>query len=82
MQKKMPSLESQLKWSQLPGDFSQKLQHFVAGYNNQNKGDINIEVAPTQADPCLAQLAVNGDIHFIILGDSDFAMYIGPNGVD
>ena len=39
-------------------------------------------VAPTQADPRLAKLSINGKADAIITNDSDFPMYIGPNGWD
>jgi len=28
----------------------------------------------------LAKLAVDGEVDFIVSGDSDFAVYVGPNG--
>lgn len=79
LQKKIRGLENSLK-RKLPPDFIQKLKSFVATYNLEGKGDISIEVAPTQADPCLAKLAIDFKIDAIISGDSDFAMYVGPSG--
>ena len=79
-QKKLRSLENALKRQELPADFSQRLEEFVGSFESENKGNITMEVAPTQADPCLAKMAVNGDVDFFISGDSDFAVYVGPNG--
>jgi 5'-3' exonuclease len=79
LQKKIRGLENSLK-RKLPSNFDQNLQDFVDGYKPEGKGIISIETAPFQADPCLAQLAVAGDIDAIISGDSDFCVYVGPNG--
>ena len=79
LQKRIRKLENALK-RRLPSNFCEKLQDFIAGYDSEGKGDISIKVAPTQADPCLAQLAVAGEIDAIISGDSDFCVYVGPNG--
>ena len=79
MQKKIRGLENALK-RQLPTDFDQKLKAFVDGYKSEEKGNITMEIAPTQADPCLAKMAVDGEIDAIISGDSDFAVYVGPGG--
>jgi len=75
IQKKIWTFENALKRS-LPSDFAKKLEAFVAGYKSDGKGQISFETAHTQADPCLAQLAIDGDIDAIISGDSDFAMYM------
>jgi len=80
MQKKIRGLENTLKRRQLPPDFSQSCRAFVSGYNSDKKGKIMMESALTQADPCAAKMAVDGDADFIISGDSDFAVYVGPNG--
>jgi hypothetical protein len=69
LQKKIRGLENSLK-RKLPSNFDQNLQDFVDGYKPEGKGIISIETAPFQADPCLAQLAVAGDIDAIISGDS------------
>jgi len=80
LQKNLRSLESSLKRGQLSPEFSQRLEEFVDGYNSGDEGDITFEIAPTQADPCVAKMAVDGDIDFIVSGDSDFGMYFGPSG--
>jgi hypothetical protein len=80
VQKKIRSLENALKRQQLPRDFSSRLEEFVCAYSSKENGDMTIEIAPTQADPCIAGMAVAGDIDFIVSGDSDFAMYVGPSG--
>ena len=79
-QKKLRGTENSLKRQQLPDDFSQRLQEFSGTFEPENRGSITMEVAPTQADPCLAKMAVDGEIDFIVSGDSDFSVYIGPNG--
>jgi 5'-3' exonuclease len=79
LQTKIRGLENSLK-RKLPSNFDKNLQDFVDGYKPEGKGHILIEKAPFQADPCLAQLAVAGDIDAIISGDSDFCVYVGPNG--
>lgn len=79
LQTKIRGLENSLK-RKLPSNFNKNLQDFVNGYKSEGKGHISIEMAPFQADPCLAQLAVAGDVDAIISGDSDFCVYVGPNG--
>jgi hypothetical protein len=79
MQKRIRSLENVLSRG-LPSDFVPKLEEFVAGYKSEGKGDITIEVVPTQADPCAAKLAVDGVVDAVVSGDSDFVVYVGPNG--
>ena len=77
LQKKIWGLKNYLKrW--LPSNFNQSLKDFVNGYDSEGKGDILIQTAPWQANPCLVQLAVEGGIDAIISGDSNFCVYIGP----
>jgi hypothetical protein len=78
VQKKIRSLKNALKQQQLPPDFSSRLEEFVCAYSSKENGDIAIEIAPTQADPCIAGMALAGDVNFIISKDSDFAMYVVP----
>jgi hypothetical protein len=79
-QKKIKSLESAVKRQQLPSCFSSKLEDFVSTFSPGEEGVISFEKALTQADPTIARMALTGEIDFTISGDSDFSMYIGPNG--
>jgi hypothetical protein len=76
----MRSQEKALKRHQLPADFVQKLKDFVDEYSSDDKGGITIEIARMQADPCVAEEAVDGKIDFSVSGDSNMHMYVGPNG--
>jgi len=80
-QSRIVSLENQLK-RRFPLDFADKIRTTVDEYCPEGKGDISFVVAPTQADPCLAKIMVDQNADAIISDDSDFAMYVGPNGVD
>jgi hypothetical protein len=80
-QSRIRSLEGKLK-RRLPDDFVVKLNELVDDYSPEGKGDISFFVAPTQADPCLAKMIVDGAADAIISDDSDFPMYIGPSGID
>jgi hypothetical protein len=80
LQKKICMIENFLNRQRLSPDFSRRLEEFVEEYDSENKGEITFEVAPMQADQCVAGMLVTGDVDFIISGDSDFAMYVGPNG--
>ena len=64
-QKKIVGLENALKRQQLPSAFVDKCSKFVSGYNSYGKGKVTFEVAPTQADPCVAKMAVDGDVDFL-----------------
>lgn len=69
----------------LPRDFIPLIEAFVAGHNHSSPSEaarVTLETAPTQADPCLADLAVAGKIDAILSGDSDLSMYIGRDGFD
>ena len=68
--------------SSLPADFVSRLQELVAKYESLGKGEITVEVAPFQADPSIADIALRGGCEAILSGDSDFAMYVGPGGAD
>ena len=50
MQKCICSLENASK-QRLPPNISKKLEAFIAGFNSEGKGDVKINIAPTQADP-------------------------------
>jgi hypothetical protein len=65
VQKKIQSLENALKQLQLPPDFSLRLEEFVCAYSSKEKGDIAIEITLTQADPCIAGMAVASNVDFI-----------------
>jgi hypothetical protein len=80
-QSRIRSLEGKLK-RRLPDDFAVKLGKSVEEYSPEGKGDISFFVAPTQADPCLAKMIVDGVADAVISDDSDFPMYIGPSGMD
>ncbi len=41
-----------------------------------------MDIAPFQADPSIADVAIWGDCEAILSGDSDFSMYVGPGGPD
>jgi hypothetical protein len=79
---KIRSLEKAECRALLPPDFVARLQDKVRTYESQGYGDITIEVAPYQADPCIADLAIRGGCEAIVSGDSDFPMYVGPGGPD
>jgi len=66
----------------LPANFVQRLQQLVSTHESQGKGGISIEIAPFQADPSMADVAISGGCEAIFSGDSDFAMYVGPGGPD
>jgi hypothetical protein len=62
---------------QFPSDFTQKLKKLLTTTRRKNdRGKITMEVAPTQAHPCVANLAMDGDADAIISGDSDFSMFV------
>lgn len=75
-------LEKVESWSSLPADFVPRLQELVSKYESHGKGEITAEVAPFQADPSIADIALRGGCEAILSGDSDFAMYVGPGGPD
>lgn len=79
LQRKIRGLENSLK-RRLPSNFNDSLKSLVERYDSNGKGDISIITAPYQADPCLAKLAVIGKVDAIMSGDSDFCVYVGPNG--
>lgn len=83
-QKKIVTLENALKRERLPADFSEKCGAFVSGHykNSDGKGALTFEVAPLQADPCVAKMAINRDVDFVVSGDSDYIVYVGPAGDD
>ena len=66
----------------LPANFVERLQELVSQYDNNGKGQIAVEIAPFQADPSIADVALRGECEVIFSGDSDFAMYVGPGGPD
>jgi len=63
-------------------DFVEELQHLFIGYRSQGRGEVSLEMSPFQADPSIANVAIDGGFEAILSGDSDFAMYIGPGGPD
>jgi hypothetical protein len=79
LQRGIRGLENSLK-RRLPSNFNDSLNTLVDRYDSNGKGDISILTAPYQADPCLAKLAVSGEVDVIVSGDSDFLVYVGPNG--
>lgn len=64
----------------LPSNFLSRLKELVSKYESHGKGEIMINIAPFQADPSIADVAVRGGCEAIFSGDSDFAMYVGPGG--
>ena len=67
----------------IPRDFIPLIEAFIAEHSHSSPGEaakVTLETAPTQADPCLAYLAVAGKIDAILSGDSDMSMYIGRDG--
>jgi hypothetical protein len=68
--------------SSLPANFVSRLHELVSKYESHGKGEITAEVAPFQADPSIADIALRGGCEAILSGDSDFAMYVGPGGLD
>jgi 5'-3' exonuclease len=81
LQRKIRGLENSLK-RRLPSNFNESLKNLVDGYDSNGKGEISIIMAPYQADLCLAKLAVAGNVDAIMSGNSDFCMYVGPNGLN
>jgi hypothetical protein len=75
-------LEKRESWAFLPANFVERLQELVSQYDNNGKGQIAVEIAPFQADPSIADVALRGECEVIFSGDSDFAMYVGPGGPD
>jgi hypothetical protein len=73
LQHKICRLENSLKWW-LPSNFNDSLKTLVNRCNSNGKGDISFIMAPYQADPCLAKLAVVGKVDAIMSGDSDFCV--------
>jgi hypothetical protein len=66
----------------LPANFVERLQELVSTYDSGGKGVMSVEIAPFQADPSIADIALSGGCDAILSGDSDFAMYVGPGGPD
>ena len=52
-----------------------QLEELVLKYESHGKGEISISIAPFQADPSIADVAIRGVCEAIFSGDSDFAMY-------
>ena len=65
VQRQICSLENAMKQG-LPPNFSQNIQAVVAGFILEGRSDVTFEIAPTQADPCLAQLTVSGKINTML----------------
>ena len=78
LQKKISRLENAVKQEQLPPDFAHRCKAFVKSFDFQEKGKITFEIAPFQADPCLAKCVIDREADFIISNDSDFAMFQTP----
>lgn len=66
----------------LPLNFVARLQELASKFDAHGKGEIMVEIAPFQADPSIADVALRGGCEAIFSGDSDFAMYVGPGGPD
>ena len=64
--------------SGLPVDFIPQLKQQLEPIATQFTGKINFIVAPYQADPTLAMLALRRQVEAIVTTDSDFAMCVGP----
>ncbi len=64
----------------LPSNFVSWLEVLVLKYESHRKGEVSISIAPFQADPSIADVAIRGVCEAIFSGDSDFAMYVGPGG--
>ena len=58
----------------------EELQNVVLGYASQGRGYISIEISPFQANPSIANVAIEGGSEAILSGDSGFAMYVGLGG--
>lgn len=80
-QSRIEKLERQVA-RRFPPEFAANMTKEVNEYNPEGKGEVSSFIAPTQADPCLAKMVVDGDLDAIISDDSDFSMYIGANGAD
>jgi hypothetical protein len=66
----------------LPSNFISKLEEAVSKYDTRGRGEISLDIAPFQADPSIADVAIRGGCEAILSGDSDFSMYVGPGGPD
>jgi hypothetical protein len=47
-------------------DFAKELQHVVLGYASKGRGDISIEMSPFQANPSIANVAIEGGSEAIL----------------
>ena len=67
-----------------PSNFADALDVAIQSYQ-QELGDstcgVTFKVAPTQADPCIAKLVVDGTADALVSNDGDFHMYIGTSGM-
>jgi hypothetical protein len=79
IQERLEKAESR---ASLPSNFISKLEEAVSKYNTQGRGEISMDIAPFQADPSIADVAIRGECKAILSGDSDFSMYVGPGGPD
>ncbi len=62
----------------LPSNFVAQVKSQLDPIATQFSGQIKFMVAPHQADPSLARLALRREVEAIITTDSDFALYVGP----
>ena len=81
---KLSSAENAMS-KMFPPHFADALQLSIETYK-QELGEsgckVTLIVAPTQADPCVAKLVVDGDADAFVSNDGDFHMYIGTSGRD
>jgi hypothetical protein len=84
---KMKALENKIKNSEkvanryLPPDFYQVLKQFADEFQTSTCGTVSCERAPLQADPQIAKKSLDAEVDAIISGDSDFQMFVGPEGL-
>ena len=77
LQKYITTLEHKID-TVFPDNFVEELTKLVNAYD----GSITIDATPFQADPDIARRVICGEADVIVSGDSDFAMYIGPDSSD
>ena len=68
-----------------PHNFVDELQLSIEEYKQklgESASKVTFKVAPTQADPCIAKLVVDGAADALVSNDGDFHMYIGTSGRD
>ena len=61
-------LEKAESWASLPSNFISKFEEAVSKYDTRGRGEISLDIAPFQADPSIADVAIRGGCEAILLG--------------